>query len=45
MLFGPFVGVHIDCKNVHGMGNLKFTNAQLATAAYNYKNTKKYFLA
>jgi hypothetical protein len=38
VLLGPFVGLHIDCKNMNGMGNIQFTNAQQAKAAVKYKN-------
>jgi hypothetical protein len=41
VLFSPFVGLHIDCKNMHGLGNIKFTNAQQAKVAYKYKNTNE----
>jgi hypothetical protein len=41
VLLGPFVGLYIDCKNMHGLGNIKFTNAQQTKAAYKYKNTNE----
>jgi hypothetical protein len=45
VLLGPFIGLHIDCKNMPGLGNIKFTNAQQAKAADMYKNTNKNFVA
>ena len=41
VLLRPFVGLHIECKNMHGVGNIQFTNAQQAKAPYKYKNTNE----
>ena len=30
----------MECKKMHGMNNIKFTDAQQAKAIYNFKNTK-----